>query len=278
MRERGCRRPRSPVEERAHLRNAGERVAHAERDQLARVRRLEQQVAGKRGAARVVALTRDAEAAEHGADRQRQALQVASGDVVESLARRDHQHLDRLQAGLGERARRQQRKRRVDSLQPLDVDRERVEEDVRQRVAGDLRQIRIFAAAGAFARRLVHPAGTDDKDPVGAEMDRRRDRRRLAHRAVTAVLALAGDVERDRRKDERDRRRREQMLHGDRGSHREPLRARPRHDVDQRVVERHVQARSVARCGDRKRMEMALGHDAVQPAGVDQVVEQRLER
>ena len=99
----------------------------------------------------------------------------------------------------------------VDALQPLDVDRQRVEEDVRQRMAGDLRQVRVLAAADALARRLVHAAGADDEDALGAEVHRRRDRRRLAHRAVAAVLGAAVDVERDRREDERDRRRREQV-------------------------------------------------------------------
>ena len=92
----------------------------------------------------------------------------------------------------GERARRQQRQRRVDPLQPLDVDRERVEEDVRERVAGDLREVRVFAAGDALARRLVHAAGADDEDALGAEVDGGRDRRRLAHRAVAAVLGVAG--------------------------------------------------------------------------------------
>ena len=86
-----------PVEEGAHLVGSRHVSRDAERDQLARVGRLEQQVAGERGAARVVALARHAEAAEHRADRQRQARQVARGDVVEPLARRDDQHLDRLQ-------------------------------------------------------------------------------------------------------------------------------------------------------------------------------------
>ena len=90
---------------------------------------------------------------------------------------------------LGARARRQQRQRGVDALQALDVDRQRVEEDVGQRMAGDLRQVRILAAADALARRLVHAAGADDEDALGAEVDGRRDRRRLAHRAVAAVLA-----------------------------------------------------------------------------------------
>ena len=145
-------------------------------------------------------------------------------------------------------------------------------------MAGDLRQVRILAAADALARRLVHAAGADHQDPLGAEVHRRRDRRRLAHRAVAAVLAVAGDVERDGRKDERDRRRREQVRHGDRGAHREPLRARPRHDVDERVVEGHVQPRAVARRGDGERVQVALGHHAMQPAGVDELVEQVLER
>ena len=118
----------------------------------------------------------------------------------------------------------------------------------------------------ALARRLVHAAGADDEDALGAEVDGRRDRRRLAHRAVAAVLGVAGDVEGDRRKDERDRRRRQQVRDRDRGAHRDPLRARPRHDVVERVVEGDVQARAVARRGDRERMQMAFGHHAVQPA------------
>ena len=76
---------RCPAEEGAHLVAPRHRVAHAERDQLARVGRLEQQVAGQRRAARVVALARDADAAQQRADRQRQARQVARGDVVEAL-------------------------------------------------------------------------------------------------------------------------------------------------------------------------------------------------
>ena len=72
-------------------------------------------------------------------------------------------------------------------------------------------------------------------------------------------------------KHERDRRRRQQVRDRDRGAHREPLRARPRHDVVERVVEGHVQARAVARRGDRERVQMAVAHHAVQPLGVDQL-------
>ena len=70
--------------------------------------------------ARVVAAARDAKAAEHGPDRQRQAREMARGDVVEPLARRDHQHLDRLQRGRGTRFGRQQREGGIDPLQALD--------------------------------------------------------------------------------------------------------------------------------------------------------------
>ena len=163
-------------------------------------------------------------------------------------------------------------------LQPLDVDRERVEEDVRQRMAGDLRQVRVVGAGRALARWLLHAAGADDQDPLGAEVHRRRDRRGLAHRAVAAVLVTAVDVERDRRKHERDRRRREQVLDPDLRAHREALRARPGHDVVEGVVEGDVQARAVARGRHRQRVQVALAHHLVQPLGADQLAEQRLER
>ena len=128
-------------------------VGLAERHQLARVRRFEQQVARQRRAARVVALARHADAAQHRADRHRQAAEVlrrrcrrAAGSA-RSPARRSA-------AGCVARARfgRQQRQRAVDALQALDVDRQRIEEDVRQRMAGDLREVRILAAADALAR------------------------------------------------------------------------------------------------------------------------------
>ena len=44
------------------------------------------------------------------------------------------------------------------------------------------------------------------------------------------------------------------------------------------VVEGDVQSRAVARRGDGERMQMPFGHDAVQPAGVDELAEQLLER
>jgi hypothetical protein len=124
----------------------------------------------------------------------------------------------------------------------------------------------------------VHASGADDEDSLGAQVHRGRDRRRLAHRAVAAVLAAAVDVERDRREHERDRRRREQVRHPDLGAHREPLRARPRHDVLERVVEGDVQARAVARGGDREAVQVAVAHYLVQPVGVDHLLEERLER
>ena len=179
-----------------------------------------------------------------------------AGDVVEALLGAITSTPDRLQARRGERARGQQRERAVDALQALDVDRQRIEKDVRQRMARDLRQVRVFAAARPLARRLVHAAGPDDQDALAAEVNRRRDRRGLAHRAVAAVLGVAIDLECHRREHERDRRRGQQMLHADCGAHRDALRARPRHDVRNRVVEGHVQARAVARRADRERLKM----------------------
>ena len=66
--------------------------------------------------------------------------------------------------------------------------------------------------------------------------------------------------------------------HRDRRAHGEPLRARPRQDVDLGVVERDVQARAVARRRDGQRVQMALRHHLAQPLGADQPTEQRLER
>ena len=123
-----------------------------------------------------------------------------------------------------------------------------------------------YSLADALARRLVHAAGADDQDALGAEMHRRRDRRRLAHRAVAAIFGAAGDVERDRREHERDRRRRQQVRDADRGADGEALRARPRQDVVESIVEGHVQPRAVARRGDRERVQVALGHHPLQPA------------
>ena len=91
---------RLPAEERHHLvapRAACRRAPSAISSRV--YGDFEQQVARQRRAARVVAAARHAHAAQQRADRHRQAAQVLGGDVVEPLARRDHQHVDRPQAG-----------------------------------------------------------------------------------------------------------------------------------------------------------------------------------
>ena len=59
-----------------------------------------------------------------------------------------------------------------------------------------------YSSLWAHARRLVHAAGADDEDAVGAQVHRRRDRRGLAHRAVAEILGAVFDGQRHGREDE----------------------------------------------------------------------------
>ncbi len=92
-------------------------------------------------------------------------------------------------------------------MQSLEIDRKRVEEDARQRVARDLRRRRI-GFLGALAPLLRQPPRTNHHDAVGTEMDRRTDGRQLAHRAIAEVFA----VDMHRRKHEGQRTGRHQVV------------------------------------------------------------------
>ena len=97
----------------------------------------------------------------------------------------------------------------------------------------------------ALARRLVHAAGADDEDALGAQVHRRRDRRRLAHRAVAEVLGVAVEspaATAGNTNGIADDASRCGMPMS--AAHGDALRARPRHDVVDRVVEGHVHAAS----------------------------------
>ena len=133
--------------------------------------------------------------AQHRPHRRGRAREVARGDVVDALRRRDHgtsigRRLVALRAAGGSRP-----SVALMRAPTLDVERQRVEgKDARHRVPGDLRQARITVAHRATARRLVH-APAPMTDALGAQVHRRRDRRRLAHRAVAEVLGLPAQFE-----------------------------------------------------------------------------------
>ena len=151
----------------------------------------------------------------------------------------------------------QQRQGAIDALRTLDVDRECVEKDVRQRMAGDLRQARVVVTDHLAAWRLVHAARADHENAFGPKVHGGRDRRRLAHRAVAEPLVMPAALELHRREDERNRRRRHQVLPADRARHRHTLRAQPGLERPGRLAEGDMVAAAVGRRRDRQRAQMA---------------------
>jgi hypothetical protein len=73
---------------------------------------------------------------------------VARGDVVDALAGRDHQRFQRPQRRVVPGAVGQQGQRAVDALHALDVHRQRVQEDAGHRMAGDLGQVGVASSGG----------------------------------------------------------------------------------------------------------------------------------
>ena len=203
---------------------------------------------------------------------------MASGDLVQTLAGRDHQRIDRSQRDLCPGLRRQQRQRRVDALQPLDIDRQRVEKDVRHRMAGDLRDRRVAADFQMSARRLVHAAGADDQDALRAQMHRGRDRCGLAHRAVAEPAGALAARQLDRRKDEGNRCRGQQVAYPEPGRHRDALRAVPGGDVLAALVEGDMLAAGVAGGRHRQRIQMAVVHQPLQSVEAHHAQQQRFQR
>ena len=253
---------------------------HAERDELARraTRR-----AGSSPAPRAASSPRpDTPTARSmprtGAGR----LPMFGGEVVEALAGRDHQRLDRPEHGVRQRLGRQQPSRGVDARaapRPPPASRKMFDSAWPAICA-----VGVFLAVGAHARRLVHAAGADDEDAVGAQVHRRRDRAawRIEPSPKYSMRSSMGSGTAG--KTEGNRRRGQQVLHADVGAHRDALRARPGQELLDRVVEGHVQARAVARGGDRERLQVALGiacliavlaHHALQQVGGRRVVQQR---
>ena len=114
----------------------------------------------------------------------------------------------------------------VDLRQALEVGAEVVEEDRRQRVAR--RSARTTGTRRRpSSRRALPPKNWPDgehEDAPRAEMQRRRQRRDLPHRAVHVVVV----ADARRRKDERDRRRRHQVVDADACALAAPAHALPR--------------------------------------------------
>src|SRR5512135_2539603 len=242
--------PLDTLKERAHLGLAGHRVLIAKVDQRAAKRLLEEQVTRQVGAR----TAKRAGGPQQETDSTRQLVQEPRRDALDRLRGRDEQHFDRAQldAGPREPLGRDRAQRTVDALQALDIDHQAIEKDAVQRVAGDLRERRIDVRARA---RLVErlPAGADDQYAVRAEVQRRADRRDLAHRAVAKVLA----VHLDRGKNEGQRRGGEQVLELERHRRADPLIALPALESGTALEERHALARSVARRGHARRVQRA---------------------
>jgi hypothetical protein len=115
-------------------------------------------------------------------------------------------------------------------------------------------------------------------------MDRRRDRRRLAHRTVAEPFVVAFHLQLHSRKDERDRRRRHQMLQSDAALHRHPLRTQPGLERAGGLAEGDVVAAAVRGTRDGQRAQVAFAqqlgqaievHHLLQQLGQRAVVEQR---
>ena len=169
----------------------------------------------------------------------------------------------------------------IDARQPLDVVGQPVEEDARQRMAGDLRQARIDVlrpGVDRTHRALLELARADHQDAFGTQVDGGADRRELAHRAVAEELVAAVELQRHRREHERDRARGEDVLDRDRCGTGQPLGARPRRDRLAALEIGDVLARGIARCRDGERAQLTVLDAARDALRVDQTVQQRIER
>ena len=203
---------------------------------------------------------------------------MARGDVVQPLAGCDDQRLDRLERRVGQRRFGQQRQRAVDAAQPLHVDRQCVEEDARHGMPGNLRQVRVLAARRHAAGGLVHAPGADDQQPLRPQVDGRRQRRGLAHRAVAKPAAHALVFQLGGRKDKGNGRRRQQVRLRQPRRCGHALRTQPGRDGPRRVVEREVLAAAVARGRDRQRVQVLLLEHQRQPLDLHQPLQQRGQR
>jgi len=147
---------------------------------------------------------------------------------------------------------------------------------------GDLRQARMPGRRRPvlpFASGLVHAAGPDHQHLLRAQVHGRRDRRRLPHRAVAEPLDRAAQVERLGREDERDGRRRDQVLDRQpRDARGDALGAHPGLPLLVGLIEGDVVARGVAGPGHGQRVDVALGQHVVQSIHLDPLGEQAAQR
>ena len=152
--------------------------------------------------------------------------------------------------------------KRVDLAQLHRVGIQLIEKDRVEQRAGDLRRRRIrddrrpirLLARFRIARR-------DRDDPLGAEMNRRRERLRQPDAAVAVPRA----VDFDRRKEERQRRRRHHVIDPQRAHRALAQRPLPRRHraVLARLHPRHRLAGGVARRGQRERAQPAVAQALV---------------
>ena len=116
------------------------------------------------------------------------------GDFVDRLTRRNHQHFHRRHTQRTSGcAGREQMTELIQTLQQLDIALQTVDKRAVEHVPADLRQRRLLAAVGALQRLLRINAARVAADAhhqhaTGTQMQRRADRRRLAHCAVTEIF------------------------------------------------------------------------------------------
>ena len=143
----------------------------------------------------------------------------------------------------------------------------------------DLGQRRVAGVHHAqFGVGLIAVTRSHHEDFLGAQVDRGADGRQMPHRPVAAPLGVAVDQHCLRRKDERDGRRGQQMVHPDGGRHRLAQGTAPGLDAAARLVEGEVFARAVARGRDGQRIEQPRIQIVAQLLEIQVLVKQHAQR
>ena len=204
---------------------------------------------------------------------------MARGDLIQRLARRDHQHVHRVQTQATRTPlRRHQCAHLVEPFEQFDVRLQIVDKGTVEHMPADLRQARRSSADHArqlgIGFELSITADTDHQHATGPQVQGRADRRRLAYRAVAEVFA----VDLHRREYQRNRRTGQQVFEAQPRRHPDTTVTKPGVDGRAALIEGHRLTAFIAEGRHRHGPQLSMTHGSRDTGEVQLALQQLTQR
>ena len=163
----------------------------------------------------------------------------------------------------------------IEPLKQLDIAFQAVDKRTVEHMPANLRQRRLLSVvvvrlAGLKVRPARVAAHPHHQHPVGSQMQRRTDWRRLPHCAIAKILF----ADFDRGKQKRDGRTGQQMFNRQSGGHADAPMAQPAIDGALALIKGHRLTGRIAKCSNRDSPQVMPGNRLFNTGEVDPVLEQ----